>query len=458
VSRPPGGSNRVKAHFTRRELLAQLGKAAGASSFGASAALFLPGCTTGSSVTTTPPEDGYPGTDDELLDEIEKTAFLFFWEQADPKTGQVKDRALAAGNDTRTVSSIAATGFGLTALCVGDRRGYQPKGAIRARVQATLNFVLNQLQPHGKNGFLYHFVDVRTGARAFNSEVSSIDTAILLCGVLMCRQYFSKDAQLPGLATQIYNNVNFAWMLNGGTTLSMGWKPEEGFLAARWNSYNELMMLYLLGMASPTFPIPASSWSAWPRPKIQYQGLSYISGSDPLFVHQYSHAWFDFRGKRDAFANYFQNSITATQAHRLFCLSLAGQFSDYSADLWGITASDSKNGYVAWGGPSAQGTPIGPVDGSVVPCATAGSLPFDFAETIRVLRWTRGHYPRAWQRYGYVDAFNPLTGWYDGDVIGIDLGISVLMAENQRTQFIWSTFMKDPAAQTGMKLAGFRPE
>jgi hypothetical protein len=448
----------MKAYFTRRELLAQLVTIAGASSCAASVGLFLPGCTTGSSATRTPFGDGYPATDDQLLDEIEKTAFLFFWEQADPKTGQVKDRALAAGNDTRTVSSIAATGFGLTALCVGDRRGYQQKAAIRARVQATLDFVLNQLQPHGKNGFLYHFVDMRIGARAFNSEVSSIDSAILLCGVLMCRQHFSKDAQIPGLATQIYNNVDFAWMLNGGTTLSMGWKPENGFLAARWNSYSELMMLYLLAMASPTFPIPASSWSAWARPKIQYRGLSYISGSDPLFVHQYSHAWFDFRGKKDAFANYFQNSITATQAHRLFCLSLSGQFSDYSGDLWGITASDSKNGYVAWGGPSALGTPIGPVDGSIVPCATAGSLPFDFTETIRVLRWIRGHYPRAWQRYGYVDAFNPLTGWYDADVIGIDLGISILMAENQRTQFIWNTFMKDPAAQAGMKLAGFRPE
>src|SRR5260370_14754664 len=175
-----------------------------------------------------------------------------------------------------------------------------------------------------------------TGARAFNSEVSSIDTAILLCGVLMCRQHFSQDPQIPGLATQIYNKVNFAWMLHGGTRLSMGWTPENGFLSARWNTYNELMMLYLLARASPELPIPASSWAAWSRQMIQYQGLSYISASDPLFVHQYSHAWFDFRGKKDAFANYFQNSITATQAHRLFCISLAGQFSDYSAKLWGI--------------------------------------------------------------------------------------------------------------------------
>jgi hypothetical protein len=448
----------LKIDLNRRDFLDELSKAAVFSSL-PSIAFFPFGCGSGSSSTSPlpPPGDGYPGTDDQLLEEIEKAGFLFFWEQADPTTGQVKDRALAAGNDTRTVSSIAATGFGLTALCIGDQRGYQPSAAIAARVQTTLNFVLNRLQPNGMNGFLYHFVDMTTGARAFTSEVSSIDTAILLCGVLMCRQHFSQDPQIPGLATQIYNNVNFAWMLNGGTTLSMGWKPETGFLGARWDSYNELMMLYLLAMASPTFPIPASSWSAWSRPMIQYQGLSYISSSDPLFVHQYSHAWFDFRGKKDAFANYFQNSITATKAHRLFCISLAGQFSDYSADLWGISASDSKNGYVAWGGPSAQGTPIGPVDGSIVPCATAGSLPFDFSDTIHVLRWIRGHYPQAWQRYSYVDAFNPLTGWYDPDVIGIDLGISVLMAENQRTQFVWNTFMKDPAAQNGMNLAGFQP-
>lgn len=405
-----------------------------------------------------PPGDGYSGTDDQLLEEIEKAGFQFFWEQADATTGQVKDRALAAGNDTRTVSSIAATGFGLTALCIGDQRGYQPTAAVAARVQATLSFLANTMQPQGMNGFFYHFVDMTTGARAFTSEVSSIDTAILLCGVLTCRQYFA-DATIQNLASQIYSKVNFNWMLNGGTTLSMGWTPESGFLTGRWDHYSELMMLYLLAMAAPNpaFAIPAASWNAWTRPVIQYQGLSYVSGSDPLFVHQYSHAWFDFRNKKDAFASYFQNSITATQAHRLFCISLSSQFSDYSADLWGITASDSKNGYVAWGGPSAQGGAIGPVDGSLVPCATAGSLTFDFPDTIHVLRWIRGHFPQAWQLYGYVDAFNPLTGWYDADVIGIDVGISMLMSENKRTQFVWNTFMKDPAAQSGMNLAGFQP-
>src|SRR3989442_13825223 len=442
--------------WTRRELFRKLGKAAGASSL-VCLARILAGC--GGSSTSAPPGDGYPGTDDHLMEEIEKAGFLFFWEQADRNTGQVKDRALAAGNDTRTVSSIAATGFGLTALCIGDQRGYQPSADISARVVATLNFLLNTLQPQGKNGFFYHFVDMTTGARAFNSEVSSIDTAILLCGVLMCRQYFSQDPQIPGLARQIYNNVNFAWMLgdNSGiahSTLSMGWTPESGFLQTRWGTYSELMMLFLLAMGSPTNPIPASSWQAWARPSFSYQGLTYISSPNtPLFTHQYSHAWFDFRNKKDAFADYFQNSIKATTAHRLFCLSLAPQFSDYSDNLWGISSSDSKNGYVAWGGPPT----IGPIDGSIVPCATAGSLPFLFTQPIQVLRWVPRRYPQAGPRYGYVDAFNPLSGWYDADVIGIDVGISVLMAENQRTGFVWSTFMKDADAQNGMSLAGFQP-
>jgi len=447
------GPKTITPDLRRRQLLATLAKAAGASCLG-SAVLLLTGCGGGSTLPPPPPPgDGYPGTDDQLLEEIEKAGFLFFWEQADASTGQVKDRALAAGNDTRTVSSIAATGFGLTALCIGAQRGFQPSADIATRVSTTLSFLLNQLQPQGRNGFFYHFVDMNTGARAFTSEVSSIDTAILLCGVLTCREYFSQDAQIPNLATQIYANVNFAWMLNGGTTLSMGWTPENGFLPTRWDTYSELMMLYLLAIASPTNPIPPSSWAAWARPSFTYQGMTYISSGAPLFTHQYSHAWFDFRNKRDAFADYFQNSITATMAHRLFCLSLAPQFADYGNDLWGISSSDSAKGYVAWGGPPA----LGPIDGTIAPCATAGSLPFDSAQTIHVLRWIRGHYPQAWQRYGFVDAFNPLTGWYDPDVIGIDVGISVLMAENLRSQLVWNTFMKDLAAQNGMNLAGFQP-
>ena len=323
--------------MTRRELLKLATSAAYVPLL--AGALVSEGCGggAGNSVDLMPGGDGYPGTDDQLLDAIEAAAFLYYWEQTDPATGQIKDRALAAGNDTRTLSSIAATGFGLTVLCIADQRGYMASQQITARVQTTLQFILDQLQ--GQNGFFYHFVDMSTGIRAGSSEVSSIDTAILLCGVLTCRAHFPQT-QIASLATQIYQQVNWAWMLNGGATLAMAWTPESGFAASRWDHYSELMMLYLLAIGSPTYPIPASSWSAWTRPVITYQGLTYISGADPLFVHQYSHAWFDFRSRSDAYANYFQNSVTATEAHRLFCMGLSNQFSDYSGDLWGITASD----------------------------------------------------------------------------------------------------------------------
>jgi len=439
----------MAARFTRRNVLITLGKAA-LTSPALGLAFALLSCGGSSPVAPAPPGDGYAGTDDQLLEEIERAGFLFFWEQADATTGQVKDRALAGGNDTRTVSSIAATGFGLTTLCIANQRGYRASAEITERVRTTLRFLLNQMP--NVNGFFFHFVDMTTGARAFSSEVSSIDTAILLCGVLTCRQHF-QDAEIQSLATQIYERTDWAWMLNGGSTLSHGWIPESGFLAARWDNYSELMMLYLLAMASPTHPIPASSWRAWSRPLFTYQGLTYVTAAAPLFIHQYSHAWFDFRAKRDAFADYFQNSVTATQAHRLFCLSLASQFADYSDDLWGITASDSIRGYAVWGGPP----PIGPIDGTLVPAAAGGSLPFLFPQTIHVLRWIRGHFPAAWTRYGFVDAFNPLTDWYDADVIGINLGITVLMAENERAGFVWKTFMQNPEAQQALSLAGFTP-
>jgi len=179
--------------------------------------------------------------------------------------------------------------------------------------------------------------------------------------------------------------------------------------------------------------------------------MRYIGSFAPLFVHQFSQAWFDFRGRRDKYADYFQNSVTATEVHRRFCIELGKQFPDYSEDLWGITASDSEQGYVAWGGPPA----MGPIDGTVVPSAAGGSLPFLPDATIRVLRTIRNRYPAAWNKYGFVNAFNPLKNWYDTDVIGIDTGIILLMAENLRTRFVWDTFMKTPEAKRGMERAGF---
>jgi hypothetical protein len=407
-------------------------------------------CFANSQKTFVKPYGGlYQGSDEKLLDEIQRTSFDFFWFEASAKTGQVKDRALANGNDTGAMSSIAATGFGLTSLCIGDHRGFGASKEILERVRTTLRFLANDL--HHEHGFYYHFIHMETGARWEKTELSSIDTSLLLCGVLTARQYFA-DQEIKDLATKIYERVDWPWMLNGGSTLSMGWHPESGFLDARWEHYCELMMIYLLGIGSPTHPLSPDTWKAWTRPVIKYKGLEYISGNDPIFTHQYSQAWFDFRRKRDSYANYFENSITATKAHKLFCLSLRDKFPDYSQDLWGISASDYEKGYTAWGGPPAQG----PIDGSIVPCATGGSLAFLFDDCMRVLRNIRGPWgEKAWARYGFVDAFNPLDGWYDQDVLGIDLGITMLMAENHRSGLVWDTFMKNPEARTAMQKAGF---
>ena len=398
---------------------------------------------------TLPTQSSLAPGDDKLLDEIEKSNFQYFWEQANPETGLVKDRGAVRGTDQGTVGSIAATGFGLTALCIGEKRGFIATKLARTRVIATLVSLWKKLPNH--RGFFYHWANINTGERVWDSEVSSVDTAILLCGVLTCREHFQR-ADITELANDIFNRVDWTWLSEDTSLLPHGWTPEFGFLPYRWDLYSELMMMYLLGLGSASHPLQAETWSAWKRLNFDYDGLRYIGSFAPLFVHQYSQAWFDFRGKRDKYADYFKNSAIATDAHRLFCLELAKQFPDYSDDLWGITASDSSKGYVIWGGPPE----VGPIDGTVVPSASAGSLPFLPQPVMRVLRNVRAHYPSAWSKYGFINSFNPLKNWYDGDVIGIDTGITMLMAENARTGFVWETFMKNAEAQRGMDRAGFK--
>jgi len=389
-------------------------------------------------------------SEDDLLDDLERTAFEFFWNEADPQTGLVRDRANADGVDARLTSSIAATGFGLTALCIGHERSYRSPAEIAERVRRSLRFLARDAQH--VNGFLYHFVDMRNGIRSGFSELSPIDMAILLCGVLCCRAHFS-DAGIQDDATAIYHRVEWPWALNGADTFAMHWTPELEFSQRRWGFYCEAVILYLLAMGSPTHPIPASSWRAIRRPYMVYEGYRYISISAPLFIHQFPHAWFDLRGQRDEYVDYFENSVIACQAHRRFCERLSSEFPCYSNKVWGITASDSDRGYVVWGGPPLQG----PIDGTIVPAASAGSLPFLYQESLDVLRNLRTSYGKQIsKRYGFVDAFNPLTGWASSDVIGIDLGISMLMAENVRTEFIWNTFMKNAEARAALELAGFR--
>jgi len=381
---------------------------------------------------------------------MERANFLYFWEQANPTTGLVKDRCNVRASDNRVLGSTAATGFGLTALCIGEKRGYVSYAQARDRALAALRFLWKKLPQ--ERGFFYHWANVNTGERLWQSEISSVDTAILLCGVLTCRQHFG-HSEVSDLALEIFNRVDWQWLSEDTLILPHGWTPETGFLQYRWDNYSELMMMYLLGLGSASHPLKPQTWDAWKRTKFEFDGIEYIGSFAPLFIHQYSEAWFDFRAKRDKYADYFKNSVLATDVHRRFCLSLAKEFPDYSDNLWGITASDSIHGYEVWGGPPKTG----PIDGTVVPCASAGSLPFQPQPVMRVLRTIEYSYGAGtWSRYGFVDAFNPLTNWYDSDVIGIDNGISMVMAENARTGFVWDTFMKNPEAQRGMDRAGFK--
>jgi hypothetical protein len=388
--------------------------------------------------------------DDAFLDEIERATFLYFQEQSHPQSGLVKDRHNVRGQANNTVASIAATGVGLTALCIGAERNFLPITEARDRVLTTLRFLYSNMPVH--RGFFYHWADVKTGERVWDSEISSIDTAILLCGVLTCRQYFRRR-EISRLAALIFNRVDWTWLSADTSLLPHGWTPEVGFLQYRWDYYSELMMMYLLGLGSASHPLPVEAWHAWKRITFEYDGLRYIGSYAPLFVHQYSQAWFDFHGKRDRYADYFQNSVIATEVHRRFCLELAKQYPHFSDNLWGITASDSKNGYVVWGGPPE----MGPIDGTVVPSAAGGSLPFLPQATLRVLKNMKSTYgSRCWSRYGFVNAFNPMTQWYDTDVVAIDTGITMLMAENLRTGLIWNTFMKNPEVQRALQRAGFQ--
>lgn len=393
-------------------------------------------------------EDAEPGVSDQLLDEIEKRACLYFYEMADPDTGMVLDRAVVDLPYSPGASSIAATGFGLSALAIADQRGYYARDFLRARARKTLQFLTNGAEQ--QNGFFYHFLNSATGKRIWKCELSSVDTGWLLCGVLHAKAYWD-DEEIQTLAAGLLNRADWQWMLNGSQTLSHGWVPESGFLPYRWDQYCELLAMYLLAMSSETHPIPAACWNGWKRPMTAFEGIFFIDAGAPLFVHQYSHAWFDFRNRMDQYANYYINSQRATQAHRLYCMELTPQYPWFGPNMWGITASDSRRGYEAWV------SPHNPPDGTLVPCAAGGSLGFlpQLAGTVlqNMYEW---YGKRIWTKYGFRDAFHPLAGWYSPDVIGINLGITLLMAENYRSSAVWDQVMRTPEAKRAVAAAGLR--
>ncbi len=409
-----------------------------------------------------PPEVPSPikPEDRQFLEEYAKCCFRYFWDQTDQHTGIVLDRARNDGTPSGSnVGSAAATGFGLTALCIGANRGWITREQARARVLTTLRYFWTRA--FHDHGWYYHFMDASTGARRLDSELSSIDSTLFLCGVLTVQGYFATDHEIQTLTRQIFERVEFDWMLGGNPLLlSHGVEPGSGFLKSRWNSYSEASVLYLLAIGSTRHPITAESWYAWSRPEIHYDQWTFVSGG-PLFTHQYAHAWVDFRHQQDgdpSYLNYFRNSIIATYAHRDFCISLQSRFSDYGPNMWGVTVSDSPVGYVDWGGGT---TYAGPINGTLVPCAAAGSLMFAPEICLPVLREMRNMYGnKIYQKYGFTDAFNPNWKdqklWVNQDVVGIDVGIALLSMENLLTGNVWRWFMRNQYIQSAMERVGFR--
>jgi hypothetical protein len=409
-------------------------------------------------------------SDDAFLDRIERLAFDYFWLESNPANGLIRDRSTA---DSKC--SIAAVGFGLSGINIAVDRGWLDRGAARQRVLTTLKTLADGKQSDGSEGvignrgFFYHFLEMTSASRAWKCELSSIDTALFLAGAMDARQFFdtedATEVEIRRLADSLVARVDWAWMANGGKTFSMGWLPERGFIARRWSGYCEGMILYLLalGARSETTPNELASlrgrWDAWTDSYhwSANRGQAFVEFG-PLFGHQYSHCWVDFRGIADApmkarGLSYFENSRRATLAQLDYCRLNSVKFPNYGQLEWGITACDGPSGYAARGAPPPEND-----DGTLAPTAAGGSLPFAPEVCLPTLRHLAGHYgDKLWGRYGYRDAFNAKANWFATDTLGIDQGPMLLMAENYRSGAVWRRMMKHPVIQRGLKRAGFGP-
>lgn len=405
---------------------------------------------------------------DDFLDYVQKGAFHFFWYEANPVNGLIRDRS-----DFTSASSIASIGFGLSGICIGTDHGWITRQEAAERVFTTLNTLISLPQndtpdqSSGYRGWFYHFLDMHTGLRARNSELSSIDTGLLLAGIIHAWEYFDaeteKETAIRKLASDLFDRVDWSWMLQPNLALSLGWFPENGFIPVDWVGYNEAMILYILGMGHASDPLPEGSWTKWTSGYTweTHHGQDFVP-FPPLFGHQYSHAWIDFRHITDTWmkekkSNYFINSRRATLAQREYAVKNKRRFPYYSDLMWGFTACDGPgtldtHGYIARGAPPNEND-----DGTIAPTAVAGSMPFAPEVCIPTLRhFYDTHRENIWTGYGFTDAFNPSVNWWGPDVIGIDQGAILLMIENYRNQGVWSHFMKSPIIQRGLQKAGFK--
>jgi len=392
-------------------------------------------------------------TDAQLLTEVQRRACRFFWDESDPHTGLTKDRADNTGSDTYTVASIASTGYALASLPVAVTHHWTDRRAAYARALVTLRFVHDRLpQVHG---WYYHFIDQHTGERVWKCEISSIDTTLLIEGALMAGQFWPRT-EVSRLADDLSERLDWTWMRsNGGDSpqkrvVSMGWHPEDGFIASNWDRYDELMQLYLLGMSSHRDPLPADSWNAWERNKIEYGGLTALAGG-PIFLHEMSHLYFNFRDQRDSSGwDYWVSSTNAVKINRQFCIDKSAGRKSYGPDLWGLNASDAPDGYRAYSAPGSD------EDGTLSPTGAIAALLFtpEASQAAGQAMYARVK-AKCWGRYGFGDAFNLDKDWYDKDVIGIDLGMALLAIEDARTGLPWKLMASHPGLRRAWKLAGF---
>jgi hypothetical protein len=415
------------------------------------------------------------------LDTLQRHAFDYFLRQTNPLNGLVADKSQHG-----SPASIAAVGFGLACYPVGIVRGWITRANAVKRTLAVLRFFQKSPQdatPNatGYKGFYYHFLDMTTGRRAGRCELSTVDSGFLLAGMLAAAGFFDRDDEqeyeIRKLTELLYWKVDWQWACNGGATLTHGWKPERGFLPYRWRGYDEALLLYVLGLGSPTHPLPVESYAAWAS---TYQwkeidGYECLAGG-PLFLHQYSHCWLDLRGIQDAFMrdkgiDYFENSRRATYSQRAYAIRNPLDFADYGANFWGLTASDGPGPRTRTIGGIrrrffdyiARGTPYGPDDGTIAPWAVAASLPFAPEIVLPAIRHLQDAYPQARGKYcfrcsinaTYTSGSETVVPWTSDYHFGINLGPVVIMCENFRSDLLWRLMRACPHIQTGLRRAGF---
>ncbi|MGV3617176.1 MAG: glucoamylase family protein [Fimbriimonas sp.] len=389
-----------------------------------------------------------------LLDDLQQRAVRFFWEQSEPSTGFTRDRATNVRHrDGYTVASTAATGFALTAYAIGVERKWLPKEAARERTKLTLRSLLTKWGH--ERGWLYHFADWKTGARMWNSEASSIDTSILLAGMLAAERYW-KDPEITRDTNAFVKRMDFKWMMTDGgqkpaeTIFSMGWKPESKFIEARWSGYSEEKMLFIQAYgADPS--LPTDGWDRTNRQHETYKGIEFLHGG-PLFIHQMSESFYDFSDMRDRRGyNYFVATRNATLANRQYCIDNPKKFGGYGPNVWGLSACDTPEGYKALGAP-------GWIDdnGTITPTAPLASLRYTPKESMDFAQNMRKNHPAAYGRYGFPNGYNPGEDWIDPDVIGIDLGMMLCGVENARTGAVHKWSMQHPIVKLGYQRAGLK--